>query len=86
MPFNSKDETPQMVIDHVNLIELDSKCHVISLRSNNGTEFKNLVLNDFCADKGITRQYSAPRTSQQNGVVERKNCTLIEATKTMLGE
>ena len=84
--LHSKDETPQMVIDHVKLIELDSKCPVRAIRSDNGTEFKNAVLNDFCADKGITRQYSAPRTPQQNGVVERKNRTLIEAARTMLSE
>ncbi|KAJ9558790.1 hypothetical protein OSB04_013404 [Centaurea solstitialis] len=34
--------------------------------------------------KGIERQYSAPRTPQQNGVAERKNKTLIEAARTML--
>ena len=75
-----------MVIDHMKLIELDYKCPVREIRSDNGTEFKNAVLNDFCVDKGITRQYSAPRTPQQNGVVERKNRTLIEAARTMLSE
>ena len=84
--LHSKDETPQVVIDHIKLIELDSKFPVRAIRSDNGTEFKNEVLNDFCADKGITRQYSAPRTPQQNGVVERKNRTLIEAARTMLSE
>ena len=39
--LHSKDETPQMVIDHVKLIELDSKCPVRAIRSDNGTEFKN---------------------------------------------
>ncbi|KAJ9538252.1 hypothetical protein OSB04_030985 [Centaurea solstitialis] len=34
--------------------------------------------------KGIERQYSAPRTPQQNGVAERRNRTLIEAARTML--
>ena len=42
------------------------------------------VFNDFCADKWITRQYSAPRTPQENGVVEMKNRTLIEIASTML--
>ena len=51
--LHSKDETLQMVIDHLKLIELDSKCPVRAIRSDNGTEFKNAVLNDFCADKGI---------------------------------
>ncbi|KAK1392927.1 hypothetical protein POM88_011983 [Heracleum sosnowskyi] len=64
--LHSKDETPHLVIDHIKLIELDSRFPVRSIRSDNGTEFKNAVLNDFCADKGITRQYSAPRTPQKN--------------------
>nr|GEX22587.1 hypothetical protein [Tanacetum cinerariifolium] len=34
--------------------------------------------------KGIKREYSNPRTQQQNEVAKRKNKTLIEATKTML--
>ena len=75
-----------MVIDHLKLIKLDSKFHVRTIRSDNGTEFKNVGLNDFCAYKLITRQYSAPRTPQQNGVVERKNRTLIEVARTMLSE
>ena len=45
--LHSKDETPQMVIDHLKLIELDSKVPVRAIRSDNGTEFKNQLLNDF---------------------------------------
>ena len=56
------------------------------LRSDNGTEFKNAQMTDFCKLKGITHQFSAPGTPQQNGVVERKNRTLIEAGRTMLEE
>ena len=84
--LHSKDKTPQMVIDHLKLIKLDSKFPVRAIRSDNGTEFKNQLLNDFCSDKRISRQYSAPRTPQQNRVVERKNHTLIEAARTMLSE
>ena len=75
-----------MAIDHLKLIELDSKVLVRAISSYNGTEFKNALLNDFFYDKGISRQYSTPRTPQQNGVVERKNRTLIEAARTMRSE
>ena len=71
--LHSKDEAPQMIIDHVKNIELEAKLSVRMIRSNNGTEFKNAVLTDFCIEKGISRKYSAPRTPQQNGVVGRKN-------------
>ncbi|KAJ9557792.1 hypothetical protein OSB04_012406 [Centaurea solstitialis] len=56
------------------------------IRSDNGTEFKNADLNSFCEEKGIERQYSAPRTPQQNGAAERRNRTLIEAARTMLAD
>ncbi|GJW04444.1 putative ribonuclease H-like domain-containing protein [Tanacetum coccineum] len=53
------------------------------IRYDNGTEFKkNYVMNELCAKKGIKREFSVARTPQQNGVVERKNRTLIEATRT----
>nr|GFB80140.1 putative ribonuclease H-like domain-containing protein [Tanacetum cinerariifolium] len=51
---------------------------------DNGTEFKNADLNKFCGLKGIKREFSVPRTPQQNGIAERKNRTLIEAAKTLL--
>nr|GEV96398.1 hypothetical protein [Tanacetum cinerariifolium] len=53
-------------------------------RSDNRTEFKNNNLNQFCGIKGIKREFSVPRTPRQNGIVERKNMTLIEAARTML--
>ncbi|GJW03332.1 retrovirus-related pol polyprotein from transposon TNT 1-94 [Tanacetum coccineum] len=43
-------------------------------------------MNEFCAKKGIKREYSIARTPQQNGVAERKNRTLIEAARTMLAD
>nr|GFC43943.1 putative ribonuclease H-like domain-containing protein [Tanacetum cinerariifolium] len=40
--------------------------------SDNGTEFKNNDLNQFCGMKGIKKEFSVPRTPQQNGIAERK--------------
>ncbi|GJZ62179.1 putative ribonuclease H-like domain-containing protein [Tanacetum coccineum] len=56
------------------------------IRCDNGTEFKNYVMNEFCAKKGIKREFSVARTLQQNGVAERKNRTLIKAARTMLAD
>ncbi|GKD08430.1 putative ribonuclease H-like domain-containing protein, partial [Tanacetum coccineum] len=53
---------------------------------DNGTEFKNKEMNQFCERKGIKREFSVARTPQQNGVAERKNRTLIEAARTMLAD
>nr|GFC10740.1 retrovirus-related Pol polyprotein from transposon TNT 1-94 [Tanacetum cinerariifolium] len=56
------------------------------IRCNNETEFKNSDLNQFCGVKGIKREFSVPRTPQQNGIAERKNRTLIEAARTLLAD
>nr|GEV42291.1 retrovirus-related Pol polyprotein from transposon TNT 1-94 [Tanacetum cinerariifolium] len=53
---------------------------------DNGTEFKNSDLNQFYRVKGIKKEFSVPRTPQQNGIIERKNKTLIEAARTMLAD
>ena len=49
-----------------------------SIRSDHGGEFENEIFENFCNKKGITHNFSFPRTPQQNGVVERKNRTLQE--------
>nr|GFB69190.1 ribonuclease H-like domain-containing protein [Tanacetum cinerariifolium] len=56
------------------------------IRCDNGNEFKNADLNQFCGLKGIKREFSVPRTPQQNGIAERKNRTLIEAARTLLAD
>ncbi|GJV24301.1 retrovirus-related pol polyprotein from transposon TNT 1-94 [Tanacetum coccineum] len=63
---------------------IDQRVKVI--RCDNGTEFKNKEMNQFCERKGIKREFSVARTPQQNGVAERKNRTLIEAARTMLAD
>ncbi|KAJ9567069.1 hypothetical protein OSB04_003035 [Centaurea solstitialis] len=54
------------------------------IKSDNGTEFKNSTIEDYLTFVGITHNFSAPRTPQQNGVVKRKNRTPVEAVRTML--
>ncbi|GKF02289.1 ribonuclease H-like domain-containing protein, partial [Tanacetum coccineum] len=56
------------------------------IRCDNGTEFKNRVMNQFCEMKRIKREFSVVWTPQQNGVAERKNRTLVEAARTMLAD
>ena len=56
------------------------------MRSDNGTEFKNTLVEEFLDEEGIKHEFSTPYTPQQNGVVERKNCTLIDMARTMLDE
>jgi hypothetical protein len=56
------------------------------IRSNNGTEFKNSQIEGFLEEEGIKHEFSSPYTPQQNGVVERKNRTVLDMARTMLDE
>nr|GFB34465.1 integrase, catalytic region, zinc finger, CCHC-type, peptidase aspartic, catalytic [Tanacetum cinerariifolium] len=54
------------------------------IRTDNGTEFVNQTLRDYYKEVGISHETSVAHSPQQNGVVERRNHTLIEAARTML--
>jgi hypothetical protein len=56
------------------------------IRNNNGTEFKNSQIEGFLEEEGIKHEFSYPYIPQQNGVVERKNRTLLDMARTMLDE
>jgi transposase InsO family protein len=56
------------------------------IRSDNGTTFKNYQIEGFLEEEGIKHEFSSPYTPQQNGVVERKNRTLLDMARTMLDE
>ncbi|GJV44402.1 putative ribonuclease H-like domain-containing protein [Tanacetum coccineum] len=82
----TKDETSEILCNLIIGLEKQLNHNVKIIRCDNGTEFKNYVMNEFCAKKGIKREFSVAKTPQQNGVIERKNRTLIEATRTMLAD
>ncbi|GJR73152.1 retrovirus-related pol polyprotein from transposon TNT 1-94 [Tanacetum coccineum] len=84
--LRTKDETSAILKDFIRQIENQLNQKVKTIRSDNGTEFKNKDIIEFCGSKGIKREYSNARTPQQNGVAERKNRTLIEAARTMLAD
>jgi transposase InsO family protein len=64
--------------------EFDFK--VKKIRSDNGSEFKNSRIKDYSDEKGVKHEFSAKYTLEQNGVVERKNRTLIDMARSMLSE
>ncbi|GJV49193.1 putative ribonuclease H-like domain-containing protein [Tanacetum coccineum] len=92
----SKDETSGILQNFIRIeqkkqnkkkqIENQLSHRVKIIRSDNGTEFKNRDMLEFCGNKGIKQEYSNARTPQQNGVAERMNRTLIEAARTMLAD
>lgn len=58
----------------------------MTFRTDNGGEFTSKEFNRYCEEDGITRHFSAPYTPQKNGIVERRNRTLIEMSRSLLKE
>nr|GEW39793.1 putative ribonuclease H-like domain-containing protein [Tanacetum cinerariifolium] len=84
--FAFKDETTPVLKTFIIGLENILSLKVKVIRCDNGTEFKNINLNQFCGLKGIKREFSVPMTPQQNGIAERKNRTFIEAARTLLAD
>jgi transposase InsO family protein len=84
--LESKDE----VFEHFHSIAMrlnnEHPNYLKAIRSDNGTEFRNASFDQFCLEHGVDQQFSVLRVTQQNGVVERKNCTLVEMVRMMLDE
>ncbi|KAI3735912.1 hypothetical protein L6452_15437 [Arctium lappa] len=84
--LRSKDETPDVLITFLKTTLVNLQKPVKFLRTDNGTEFKNNKVEEYLESVGISHQYSAARTPQQNGVVETRNRTLVEAARSMLSQ
>nr|GEZ97840.1 integrase, catalytic region, zinc finger, CCHC-type, peptidase aspartic, catalytic [Tanacetum cinerariifolium] len=82
--LHSKDEASEEIISFIKKTQVNLQLQVQCVRTDNGTEFKNKTRAKFFDEVGITQQFFAARTPQQNVVVERRNRTLVEAAKTML--
>ncbi|GJS86318.1 retrovirus-related pol polyprotein from transposon TNT 1-94 [Tanacetum coccineum] len=68
-------------------IQNELGCSIVSIRTDHGRELDNEVqFGEFCNTNSITHNFSALRIPQSNGVVERKNRTLQEMSRTMLNE
>ncbi|KAJ9548148.1 hypothetical protein OSB04_020691 [Centaurea solstitialis] len=82
--LRSKDEAPEIIISVLKEVQVNLQSQVQKIRSDHGTEFKNKVLGGYLESVGFKHTFAAVRTPQQNGVVERRNRTLVEAARTML--
>jgi transposase InsO family protein len=83
--LQDKSETQEVLKKFLKRAQKEFDAKVKTIRSDNGTEFKNTQVEDFL-DEAIKHEFSAPYTPQQNGVAERKNQTLIEMARTILDE
>nr|GEU73582.1 integrase, catalytic region, zinc finger, CCHC-type, peptidase aspartic, catalytic [Tanacetum cinerariifolium] len=82
--LRSKDEALDFIIKFLKMIQVRLKTHVCRIRTDNGTEFVNQTLREYYETVGIFHETSVARSLQQNGVVERRNRTLIKVARTML--
>nr|GEZ41521.1 retrovirus-related Pol polyprotein from transposon TNT 1-94 [Tanacetum cinerariifolium] len=69
--LRSKDETPEVLIDFLRLVQRGLHAQVRIVRTDKGTEFLNKILHAYFATEGIEHQTSVTRTPEQNGTVER---------------
>ncbi|GKB53920.1 retrovirus-related pol polyprotein from transposon TNT 1-94 [Tanacetum coccineum] len=77
--LRSKDETPEVLIDFLKLVQRGLHAQVRIVRTGKGIEFLNKTLHAYFAKDRIKHQTSTARTPEQNGIVERQNCTLVKA-------
>ncbi|GJR23659.1 retrovirus-related pol polyprotein from transposon TNT 1-94 [Tanacetum coccineum] len=82
--LRSKYEAPYFIIKFLKMVKVRLKVLVRCIRTYNGTEFVNQTLRKYYENVGISLETSVARSLQQNGVIERRNHTLIEAARTML--
>ena len=66
------------------LIEILSKKGIKTMRTDNGGEYTSKEFEAFCKEAGIKRELTTSYNPQHNGVVERKNRTIMEAVKTII--
>lgn len=82
--LSHKDEALRKFDIFCKKVEREKRYLISTIQSDHGGEFESRAFEDFCNDQGDTHNFFAPRSPQQNGVVERKNRTLQGMTRTML--
>jgi transposase InsO family protein len=84
--LQDKSQTQETLRGFLRRAQNEFSLRIKKIRSDNGMEFKNSQIEGFLQEEGIKHEFSSPYTPQQNGVVERKNRTLLDMVRTMLDE
>jgi transposase InsO family protein len=84
--LQEESQTEETLKKFLRRAQNEFKLRIKKIRSDNGMEFKNSQIDGFLEEEGIKHEFSSPYTPQQNGVLERKNRTLIDMARTMLEE
>ena len=83
--LQEKSQTQETLKKFLRRAQNEFGLRIKKIRSGNGMEFKNSQIEGF-VEEGIKHEFSSPYTPQQNGVVERKNRTILDMARTMLEE
>ena len=86
MFLGDKSETPEVFKTFARRSQREYNSPIVKIRNDNGTEFKNMKIKEWCDEEGIKHEFSATNTPQQNEVLERKNKTLITLVRAMLDD
>jgi hypothetical protein len=84
--LQEKSQTQETLKGFLRRAQNEFGLRIKKIRSDNRMEFKNSQIEGFLEEEGIKHEFSSPYTPQQNGVVERKNRTLLDMARTMLDE
>jgi transposase InsO family protein len=84
--LQEKSQTRETLKGFLRRAQNEFELIIKKIRSDNWTEFKNSQIEGFLEEEGIKHEFSSPYTPQQNGVVERKNRTLLDMARTMLDD
>ncbi|KAJ9520535.1 hypothetical protein QJQ45_007415 [Haematococcus lacustris] len=84
VPISSKAQVPDTVRTVIEQLETQSGYRCKAIRTDNGTEYVNSRMREYCASKGIVHQHSAPYSPQQNGAAERLNRTIFEKARSII--
>ena len=82
--MKNKNEVFSKFKEFKSLIENHNEKKIKTTQSDNGVEFTSNEFKEICKESGIKRESSTPYNPQQNGIVERKNRTIMEAARAML--
>ncbi|GJY78472.1 zinc finger, CCHC-type containing protein [Tanacetum coccineum] len=82
--LTSKDQTFNTFKEFRQQIEMEMRMKLRMLRTDRGGEFTSNEFTKYCKNNGIARQLTAPYSPQQNGVVERRNRTVLSTTRSFM--
>jgi transposase InsO family protein len=82
--LQEKSQTQETLKRFLRWAQNEFGLRIKKIRSDNGTDFKNSQIEGFLEEEGIKHEFSSPYTRQQNGVMERKNGTLLDIARTIL--